>query len=97
MSLAYRHPSEELGPGLDVQAGHQVHVEEDGDAGDEGDPRHLKGILKFYRKTIADVKDLKCDKLHRLWLEEDGRHEQGENHGIDTDKNDLKSKDGIRG
>lgn len=41
MSLAYRHPGQELGPGLDVQAGHQVHVQEDRDARHEGDAGNL--------------------------------------------------------
>ena len=45
MSLAYRHPGQELGPGLYVQAGHQVHVEEDRDARHEGDSGHLTRTL----------------------------------------------------
>ena len=45
MSLAYRHPGQELGPGLYVQASHQVHVEEDWDARHEGDAGHLTRTL----------------------------------------------------
>ena len=52
MSLAYRHPGQELGPGLNVQARHQVHVEEDRDAGHEGDSGNLTRTLLRYLNQV---------------------------------------------
>ena len=45
LSLAYCHPGQELAPSLNIEAGHQVHVEEDRDAGDEGDPGNLMWVI----------------------------------------------------
>ena len=51
LSLAYCHPGQELASSLNIEAGHQVNVEEDRDAGDEWDPGNLMWVI-LARDTI---------------------------------------------